>query len=218
MEVLAVKTRICLCLAILIAATNPGTGAEPETDKNGWQSLFDGKSMGNWKIADLSSNGKIEIKDGAIRIGTGKPMSAIVWSNQPPSRMDYEIELEAMRTDGADFFCGLTFPVGTNPCTFVVGGWGGTLTGLSSIDGYDASENETSSTMLFENNRWYLIRVRVMSDKIEAWIDGKQMVNLETANRRISVRWEVECCIPLGIATWCTGSSIRNIRIRKFSN
>lgn len=212
------KARFLVCLLSLIAAASISPGAEPAVDKDGWQSLFDGKTMGNWKPADFTSNGKIEIKDGAIKIGTGKPMSGIVWSNQPPARMDYEVELEAMRAEGSDFFCGLTFPVGTNPCTFVVGGWGGTMTGLSSIDGYDASENETSGTMRFENNRWYVIRVKVMSDRIEAWIDGKQMVNLETANRRISIRWEVDACVPLGVATWYTGSAIRNIRIRKFGS
>lgn len=205
-------------LLTLALTASIALGAEPTVDKDGWQSLFDGKSLGKWKPSDFSSNGKIEVKDGAIAIGIGKPMSGIVWSNEPPARMDYEIQLEAMRTEGSDFFCGLTFPVGTNPCTFVVGGWGGTVTGLSSIDGYDASENQTSSSVKFENNHWYKIRVKVSKSKIEAWIDDKQMVDLETENRRISVRWEVEPSIPLGVATWCTGSAVRNIKIRKYGN
>ena len=199
----------------LITAINFAAAGEPAIGKDGWQSLFDGKTMGKWKPADFSSNGKIAIKDGSIAISAGKPMAGIVWSNEPPARMNYEIQLEAMRTEGNDFFCGLTFPVGTNPCTFVVGGWGGTVTGLSSIDGYDASENETSSSATFDNNRWYRIRVKVTRSKIEAWIDDKQMVDLDTTNRRISVRWEIDACIPLGIATWCTGSAVRNIKIRK---
>lgn len=212
------RSLISLLSVICIAGIAPGAepaADKPATDKDGWESLFDGKTLGQWKAADFSSNGKIEVKDGAIHIGPGKPMSGIVWSNQPPARMNYEIQLEAMRAEGGDFFCGLTFPVGTNPCTFVCGGWGGALTGLSSVDGYDASENETSSTYKFENQRWYIIRVKVTKDHIEAWIDGKQMVNLETTNRRISIRWEVEPSIPLGVATYCTGSALRNIRLRK---
>src|SRR3989339_119665 len=160
MEDRFMNTRCYAALIILTLATNIAVGAEPAVDKYGWESLFDGKTMGKWKASDFSSNGKIEIKDGSILIGCGKPMSGIVWSKEPPARMDYEIQLEAMRTEGYDFFCGLTFPVGTNPCTFVVGGWGGTLTGLSCIDGYDASENETSSSSKFENNGWYKIRVK----------------------------------------------------------
>jgi hypothetical protein len=216
MEVFSMNIRRYVGIITLALATSIAFGAEPAVDKDGWQSLFDGKTMGKWNPADFSSNGKIEVKDGSIQIGIGKPMSGIVWSNEPPARMDYEIQLEAMRTEGSDFFCGLTFPVGTNPCTFVVGGWGGAITGLSSIDGYDASENETSSSTKYENNRWYKIRVKVSKSKIEAWIDDKQMVNFETENRRISVRWEMEPSIPLGMATWCTGSAVRNIKIRKY--
>jgi hypothetical protein len=191
---------------------------KPVIDSEGWQVLFDGKSMGKWKPSDFSGNGKIEVKDGAINVGIGKPMSGFSWKGEPPERMDYEIELEAMRTEGQDFFCGLTFPVGTNPCTFVVGGWGGTVVGLSSLDSFDASENETTKTMTFENKRWYRIRIRVTKSKIEAWIDKEKLVDVDISERRISVRWEVEPSIPLGVATWNTGSAVRKIRMRKYSS
>ena len=209
------KYRHLIPLFAIAVAGNLAVAAEPSAGTNGWQSLFDGKTLGKWCAAGFSSNGKIEVKDGAIALSAGKPMTGIVWSNEPPARMDYEIELEAMRTEGGDFFCGLTFPVGTNPCTFVVGGWGGTVTGLSSIDGYDASDNMTSSTVQYDNGRWYRIRVRVTQSKIEAWVDDKQLVDFETENHRISIRWEVEPCVPLGIATWRTGSAVRNIKIRR---
>ena len=74
------------------------------------------------------------------------------------------------------------------------------------------------TTMTFENKRWYSIRVKVTQDKIEAWIDKKKVVDVEPGTRRISVRWEIEACRPLGIATWNTASAIRNIRFRKSSN
>jgi len=208
---------LALLLTLATISSIAFTG-ETTADKDGWQSLFDGKSLGKWKPAAFSDNGRIEIKDGTIAIGTGKPMAGITWTNEPPARMDYELELEAMRTDGEDFFCGLTFPFKTNSCTLVVGGWGGTVVGLSSIDYADASQNETTATMTFENKRWYTIRVKVTKDKIEAWIDKKKIVDVEIANRKLSVRWEIEACIPLGIATWNTASAIRNIRFRKSSN
>lgn len=59
--------------------------------------------------------------------------------------MNYELSLEAMRVDGSDFFCGLTFPVGSNFCSFIVGGWGGGVVGLSSLNSEDASQNETTN-------------------------------------------------------------------------
>ncbi len=63
------------------------------------------------------------------------------------------------------------FPVKKSHCSLVLGGWGGSLTGLSSLDGFDASENETTNVMDFKEGQWYKIRLRVTEKKIEAWID-----------------------------------------------
>ena len=70
-----------------------------------------------------------------------------------------------MKIEGADFMCGLTFPVGDSHASLILGGWGGTVAGISSIDGHDASENETSSFISFPKDRWYTIRMRVTPNK-----------------------------------------------------
>jgi hypothetical protein len=120
-----------------------------------------------------------------------------------------------MRTEGGDFFCGLTFPIGKQSCTFVCGGWGGTVVGLSCVDGFDASEGTTSRSITFKDNQWYHIRIRVTEQQLEAWIDDELILEQELADHRFAVRLEVEPCVPLGIATWNTGSAIRNIKFRK---
>ena len=56
-------------------------------------------------------------------------MTGITWTNEMP-RMGYEISLEAMRVEGSDFFCGLTFPVGKDYLSLIVGGWGGRRGGV----------------------------------------------------------------------------------------
>ncbi len=197
---------------LAIFATIPGLhAAEPAVSTKG-QSLFDGKSLGNWKITAFGGEGDVDIEDGTIVLRAGNPLTGITWTGEYP-RLDYEISLEAMRVDGSDFFCGLTFPVGENPCTFIVGGWGGGVIGLSSIDGSDASENETTRYQEFSNGKWHRVRVRVTKEKIEAWLDGKQMADVETADRKISIRPEVELSRPLGVSCFSTTAALRNIKI-----
>ena len=106
-------------------------------------SLFNGRTLGEWKTTVFGGEGDVEVTDGRIVIGAGNPLSGINWTGKHP-KMDYEIALEAMRVDGSDFFCALTFPVGDSSCSFICGGWGGGVVGLSSLDGADASENETT--------------------------------------------------------------------------
>jgi hypothetical protein len=141
-------------------------------------------------------------------------MTGITWTNDIP-RINFEVELEAMRVDGSDFFCGLTFPVGQSPCSLIIGGWGGGVVGISSLDGEDAANNETTKYMSFENGRWYIIRLRVMPTTIQAWIDGDKVVDVVTTGRKISIRSEVELSVPFGIATWSTTGAIRNLRLRR---
>jgi hypothetical protein len=129
--------------------------------------------------------------------------------------MNYEITLEAMRGDGSDFFCGLTFPVNDRPCTLILGGWGGSLCGLSSLDHMDASENETTRMIGFENGKWYRVRLRVVPDHIQAWLDDEALVDADVTGKNLDIRIEVEESKPLGIATYDTTGAVRNIKLRK---
>jgi hypothetical protein len=130
--------------------------------------------------------------------------------------MNYEISLEAMRLEGADFFCGLTFPVGKAACTLVVGGWGGMVVGISNIDRLDASQNETTQEMQFDDRRWYRIRARVTEQKIEAWIDDEKRIDFATTGRVLSLRpGDIQKSLPLGIATYMTRAAVRDIRLRR---
>jgi len=179
-------------------------------------SLFDGKTLGQWKITDFGGQGDVFVKDGSIFLEIGNDLTGITWTG-PLIRMNYEISLEAMRVAGTDFFCGLTFPVDANCCSLILGGWGGAICGLSCLDYYDASDNETTQIIEFEKGKWYHVRVCVTPTKIEAWLDEEKIVDIETARRVIDTRIEVEPSKPLGIATWQTTGAIRNIQLRKLN-
>src|SRR5206468_697206 len=158
----------------LFATASASADDKPETKpaKVGvWKSLFDGKSMAGWKSAGYIGGGMIEIKDGAVVIGKGDRMTGITYQGKDFPTMDYEVSLEGKKLAGDDFFCTTTFPVGKDFCSLVVGGWGGSTVGLSSVDGMDASMNETSTMKDFAANRWYRVRVRVTKGRIQSWID-----------------------------------------------
>lgn len=207
-------TSVALGLAILWCGTV--AGAEPPSDlsKIPWKPLFDGKTLDGWKITDFGGQGEVKVEDGKLVIASGQPMSGVTYKGKDFPTVDYEISLEAMRVAGGDFFCGLTFPVQKSHCSFIVGGWAGSIVGISSIDGHDASENQTTKVMKFENNRWYRIRVRVRAEKLEAWIDDEQMVDQDIEGRRISTRSEVDLSKPLGLSTYLTQAAIRKFQYR----
>jgi len=178
--------------------------------------FFDGKTLGRWKITDFGGQGDVYVKDGSIFLEMGNDMTGITWTG-PVVRMNYEISLEAMRVKGTDFFCGLTFPVDANCCSLILGGWGGYICGISSIDYYDASDNQTTQVIEFEKGRWYRVRLHVTPAKIEAWLDEEKIVDLETTGHTIDTRIELEISKPLGIATWQTTGAIRNIQLRRLN-
>jgi Domain of Unknown Function (DUF1080) len=202
---------ISVCVVLLLPAFLVPSKAENEEAP--WIDLFNGKTLGNWVATNFGGEGNVEIGERRIVLGFGGDLTGITWKGAMP-RIDYEVKLEARREDGNDFFCGLTFPVNDSFCSLILGGWGGTVVGLSSIDGLDASENETSGLMNFDLNQWYSVHLKVMQQKIQAWIDGTKVIDQELTGRKISIRPEVELSRPFGLASWRTRAGLRNISMR----
>ena len=193
-------------------AENAATETKPPT----WTSLFDGKSLGDWKPSRFGGDGDVSVEDKRIVLDFGDSLTGIVYTKPFPKR-DYEVRLEAMRVDGIDFFCGLTFPVAESHCSLIVGGWAGAVVGLSSIDGRDASENATTQYRKFDEGKWYRVRVRVTSEQIRCWIDDQLIVDQDIRGRRLSTRPEVDQSKPLGIAAWQTKAALRGIEYRRLN-
>lgn len=177
--------------------------------------LFNGITLDGWEITNFGTQGQVNVSDDEIILGMGDGCTGITWKGDFPVA-DYEVTLEAKKVDGNDFFCGMTFPAGEYPCTLIIGGWGGTVVGLSSINGLDASENETTINRSFEKDRWYRISLRVTVSKIEARIDDEIVIDFTIGDNFLSIRPEVELSKPFGIASWRTTAALRNIRVIPF--
>jgi len=181
-----------------------------------WKSLFDGKSIDGWEATGFAGHGDIEVRDGAIVLNQG--ILTGIHRKNAPANIDYEVELEAKRALGGDFFCGLTFPFRDTFASLIVGGWGGAVVGISSLDGQDASENETTKYVRFQNERWYRIRLAVTSTNISAWIDDDRLVNVDPRGKKIALRsGDIELSKPFGIASWATTAELRGIRWRSLA-
>lgn len=206
------------------AKAEPGKG-----DNEGWTALFDGESLKNWQIAEKDSfqtHGTVEVKDGAILLRCGQSFTGIQWTGKEVPTDNFEVEVEARRTQGIDIFCGLTVPVGKSHVTLVLGGWGDSVVGLSSINDHNASDNETTKVRSFKNDLWYKVRLRVTTARIQAWIEGEKevdgkkvtenekVVDVERGDRKFTIYDQLEPIRPLGIFTWETEGAVRAIRLR----
>ncbi len=182
--------------------------------------LFDGKNIDDWEMVDIGASGYVEWNedDGVMVIRQGDTLSGATYKKAaelPITR--YEITLEARRTAGVDFFCGLTFPIGDlKTCaTLILGGWGGSVTGISSIDGLDASNNATGTYQRYEDDKWYAVRLQVTPENLSAWIDGKQVVDIDIAGRKISLRdGPIESYAPLSLTTYNTEGEFRRVKFK----
>lgn len=204
-------------MAACLSASTPGVAQvadDPPSAEAGRRVLFDGKSLDGWKKAEFLGAADVRVEDGAIILPVGRPMSGITTTRDDLPKTDYELRYEASRLAGSDFFAAATFPVGDSFITLVNGGWGGNVTGLSSLDGADASENETNRYIKYADRTWYRFRVRVTSEVIRCWIDDEEVVAVKHKGRQVRTRIETRRNQPLGFATWETSGAIRKVDVR----
>jgi hypothetical protein len=201
----------------LVALGLPQASSSWSAEPPGPFVLFDGKTLDGWKPTDFGKTGDVRVEGGTIVMDVGRLMTGITSTRQDLPRTNYELSYEAQRLKGRDFFAAATFPVGKAYLTFVNGGWGGNVTGLSSIDGSDASENETSTYFKYADNTWYRFRIRVTDSAVKCWIDDKPIVAVEIADRQLGTRLESRASEPLGFATYDAAGALRKIEIRRIA-
>lgn len=176
----------------------------------------------SWTYVDFGSNGGVELAGDDIIIHQGERLEGLKYVGGPADLLGasldhYEIKLEVQRTGGHDILLGLTFPVGTKEsASLVLGGWGGSVCGISSVDEADASGNAWKSIHSFEDGKWYAVALRVDDTTVAATLDGKPLFNVPRAGHHFGLRAEVAPTAPLGLFTFGTSAKVRGFSVRQF--
>ena len=182
----------------------------------GWESLFDGKTLNSWKIVRYGGEGEPYAKDGVLVLpmAVNGFMTGVCWVGDALPVNNYIIYYEARRVAGIDIFAGLSFPYGDTYASLIFGGWAGIVNGLSCVDGYDASENETTRLFSLKDHEWYPVQLHITPDSIRATVGNEQVIDLATAGKNIHLRGGL---MDTGLTLWTYQSTgeIRNLRIKK---
>jgi len=175
--------------------------------------LFDGKSLDGWNRTNFGGEGEIKVDQGRIIFEMGQGLTGINFTNKEFPTDNFELSLQAMRLQGIDMICGVTFPVRSEFCSLIIGGWGGGTVGLSSIDDQDASANSTSSILKLDDNRWYRIRIRVAAGRIICYLDDKKVVDHPIQGFKFSLRGDCELSQPIGIFNFGTRTAVKDVKL-----
>jgi hypothetical protein len=200
------------------ATTGPSFTATPAaTADANVTSLFDGKTLGKWKPTEFGGEGEVQVKDGQIVVNAGSTLSGVNWTGEALPKVDYEIELDVKKLSGSDFLLGLTFPYKNDYATFVLGGWGGALVGLSNVNGNDAANNEYSAAKEFPKGQWFHVKLRCTEKRIQGWVGdaAEPILDVDTTDKQISTRADIDLAKPLGLSTYQTSAAYKNIILRK---
>jgi WD40 repeat protein len=179
-------------------------------------SLFDGKTLGGWRIVhegDFARHGQVAVADGQMTLLEGPARSGIAWMGDFPT-VDYELSLDLRRNVGADL-CEILFPIGSSRCAWGIAGWGGRGTGLGILDGASGDQTDTWKPMACQTGQWYRARLRVTTDRLEGWLDDTKWIDLPTAGRRFEQPFWMPIPEPLAVVTWQSALSIRNVQVQR---
>jgi Domain of Unknown Function (DUF1080) len=203
-------------VAVLGCCASVVVRGQTRSNAGEWTALFNGTSLEGWKETGFSGRGEVRVRDGMIVIGNGRT-TGITWTGEFP-RSGYEIRFEAARLEGKDFFAGITFPAGGSYCSWINGGWDGTVVGLSNLDGNDASENDTSTLRDFVQGRWYAFRLAVTERRIRGWIDGDLVIDVDIAGRQLGLPFgDGDLSTPLGFSSYRTVAGLRKVEYRRLA-
>ncbi len=169
-----------ILLALLLTGLTAGAADD------GWVSLFNGKDLDGWE----QKNGlaKYEAKDGAI-VGTSVPNSPNSFLCTKKNYSDFELEFE-VRVD-KELNSGVQIRSESKPdyqkgrvhgyqVEIAVGGFSGGIYDEARRAKFLNAEKPTDEIKaLLKENEWNKYRVICQGDRIQVWLNGKQVTDLK---------------------------------------
>ena len=195
----------------------PGSAQADETPAESergaaWRELYDGSDLSSWELGVYGESDEYEVLEDGVVIPQTAALAGMTFRGGLPT-VPYRLSVEATRLYGADFFLGVTFPVADDHLTLVLGGWGGMVSGLSSLDGIDASRNATRTLRHFPNGRRHEIAIEVTESAVRVRVDGEAFLSTSLEGREVGLRVDVEPSAPLGIATYATSTQLHRVQV-----
>lgn len=179
-------------------------------------------NMDQWQPINFGGEGDVYFKDGALELDYGNPLTGVKFKGDLADLLGesidhYAITLQAQRVEGVDMFLGVTFPVGNDGhVSLVLGGWAGAITGLSNLDGLNASENKTTQYHAFEDKKWYKVKIVVTPKKVQCWLDDIQLVDINRADyEKYDTHGAVESTKPFGLFSYDTWGKVKDVQVWK---
>ncbi len=205
-------SHLAIVALLVITTLDPAAGDEPARP-TAPIALFDGRTLDGWKPVVGGRSGQVAVADGVLTLAAGGPMTGVTSTRADLPKTNYALSFEAKRTDGNDFFAAATFPVGSSFVTLVNGGWGGSVTGLSLINGASVAENATNHFVKYQNDVWYRFTIQVTDRVVRCLVDDREVFALDHADTQLKTRIENRSNEPLGFASYRSSGAIRRVEV-----
>ncbi len=207
---------LLLCLFVVC-----GLGCHGKTAKTPPVELLPG-NMDQWQTINFGGEGDVYFKDGSLNLDYGNPLTGTTYKGDlnkllGEAKENYVITLQTQRVEGVDMFLGVTFPVGNDGhVSLVLGGWAGAITGISNLDDLNASENATTQFHDMPEKKWFKVKIMVTTDKIQCWLDDKQLVDVKRADyKKYDTHGAVVDTKPFGMFSYSTWGRVKDMKVWK---
>ena len=160
--------------------TSPSNHGGCEGGEAGWESLFNGRDLSEWKASETA--GCFSVEDGAIKVHGGRSHLYYVGPVGNANFKNFEFEAQVMTTAGSN--SGIYFH-----SEYQESGW--PLKGYESQVNISHSDSQKSGGLYdaakvnpapAEDNKWYTQHIIVKDKHVEVRIDGKTVVDYTEAD------------------------------------